>query len=236
MPENIIATDLKQGSRISAGEYNTRGKVLQGIRRSNIPNTLIDSAGIQQRPNIRAGTSGTEHKIFEVQSVATGDGVYNCFEQKLASSLWDDVAGANRFSDINTVNVAVLNLHEANVIASYERALALYDTLDCWKWKDDTNTVRWVGTPLSNRVRLARLDGSPGAGLTINCNLFDAENAEITSGLGSGITVNFKISRGSAMNAAFPRLVDNEDIFVENIHGKWWCTQTYGTTEDCVCS
>ncbi len=38
-------------------------------------------------------------KIFEVRSAATGDGVYNCYEQVLDSTDWTDTAGVNKFND-----------------------------------------------------------------------------------------------------------------------------------------
>ena len=38
-------------------------------------------------------------KIFEVQSAAAGDGVYNCYQQKLDATDWTDTAGADKFDD-----------------------------------------------------------------------------------------------------------------------------------------
>lgn len=46
-----------------------------------------------RRRNISGGGS-LNIKIFAVQSEAAGDGVYNCYEQTLDGSEWDDTTGA----------------------------------------------------------------------------------------------------------------------------------------------
>ena len=69
-----------------------------------------------------------------------------------------------------------------------------------------------------------------GAGATLVCFLD-------TDATGDEITVNFSISRGTALNAALPRLQDGDLIFVQNFStDDWWCVQTFHGSEDCVCN
>jgi hypothetical protein len=95
----------------------------------------------------------------------------------------------------------------------------------------------WMGFSVSGGtpVRLAQTTEDAPGDDNIACNLLDMSGTEITTGLGSGIDVYCKISGGAALNAAIPRLSDNDQIFVTNIQGKWWCTQVFQTTEDCDC-
>ena len=51
--------------------------------------------------------------IYKVQSEATGQGVYNCYPQKLEDKEWDNTKDDDQFSDKTEVEIEVLNLHES---------------------------------------------------------------------------------------------------------------------------
>lgn len=164
--------------------------------------------------------------IFQVQSAADADGVYNCY-QMLSSGVF------------GSTNIEVLNLIENDTLSSYEPALAYEDRIAAWKMQDAGGAMRWVGVPLVPSVRMARATEPSGAKNNITCNLVanDGET-EITSGLGSGITVYFRVNQNDAEypNAAEPEFADNDYLFVQNISGKWWCVTTLAQHEPCTCS
>ena len=185
----------------------------------------------QRRRNI-AVSNGLVIKIFEVQSEATGDGVYNCYEQTLDATEWDDTAGDPKFDDKNTTSVEVLNLAEFNPEAEYVAHLATGDLIVAWRKVDDEHNARWVGIPLRQGahgagVRLAYCSEAAPADNTIAATL------DHTSG--TAITVTCHICGGSALNEAVPRLADNDEIFVVKIGATWYCTTVFDTSEDCDC-
>ena len=187
--------------------------------------------------------SGAGIKIFEVQDQldTPADGIYKCYQQTLDATEWDDTAGDDRFDNKEEVgeevDVEVFNLFENNCSATYKEALATGDRIAAWKWTDDEGTSRWVGVPITHGspIRMARTTAAAGATQTIVCNLAGQDGVEITSGLGSGITVGCKVSGDGNLNAAIPRLADDDDIFVVNLNGEWWCTTVFQTSEDCDC-
>ena len=179
--------------------------------------------------------AGIKIKIFEVQSAAAGDGVYNCYEQTLDATDWTDTSGADKFDDKDATSVEVLNLLENDCLASYERMLALGDRIEAWQWIDDEGNNRWVGRPLVPSVRLARTTQAAPAATYITCNLIKNDGeTEIEAGLGSGITVHCNISYGN-LNTAARRLANNDYLMVQNIAGKWWAAEGFQTSEDCDC-
>ncbi|KKN11662.1 hypothetical protein LCGC14_1024140 [marine sediment metagenome] len=130
----------------------------------------------------------------------------------------------------------IFNIYENDPPAAYSRALAKGDLMVALPVLDADGSGRWMGFSVSgSNVRLAiTTENAPGDD-NIICNLLDAGGSEIASGLGSGIDVYCNISGGSALNAAIPRLSNNDQIMVTNIQGKWWCTTVFQTTEDCDC-
>jgi len=220
--------------RISASEYNRRGKAIQSVTRSLVPNAISDSSGMHQRRS--RGANGISSKIFEVQSAAAGDGVYNCYEQSLDATDWTDTGGADKLDNKDAVSVEVLNLLENDPEAAYSEMLVPGDKIKAWEFKDDENNTRWVGVPISGTLpRRARTRAAAGAGTTIACNLIGNDGQEILAGLGSNIIVNCSICNGADLDEATPLLEDNIDIFVQNIQGKWWCGQIFDTHKICVC-
>jgi len=167
-----------------------------------------------------------------------GDGVYTCIEQTLDATDWTDEAGADKFDDKNATSIYALNLFENDCEATYKEALAYNDLMAVWTQKDDDGTARLVGVPVSGggQVRLARTRAAAGAAQTIACNLVNNSGSELTGAeLGSNITVYCRVCGGGNLNAAIPRLADEDYIFVTNINGAWWCTTVFQTSEDCDC-
>jgi len=172
-------------------------------------------------------------EIFEVQSAAAADGVYNCYKQKLLASGWQAGHG-DKFADYDTVSVQVFNLIENNTVMAYEEALAKHDRIAAWEVMDDGGNTHWVGMPLTPSVREARTTEAAGASTSITCNLIDNDGeTEIESGLGSGIEVYFKPTDGADLNASSPRFADDDYLFVQNISGKWWYVAAPQGNEDC---
>lgn len=223
--------------RVSASDLNRRASVLEGLTGStlNDGSKSLSSGIITRRPSQQTG--GVDIRIFEVQSSATGDGVYNCYEETFDATDWTDTAGADRFDDKDATSVEVLNLLEHHTHATYARALAVGNRIAAWKMTDDENTARYVGIPIGpyneGRVMMARTQAVAGGTLSISVKLCDQDGSEI----GSAFDVACKVS-GSAtgLNAAIPRLASGDYIFVTNIAGTWYCHQTFQTSEDCVCT
>ncbi|MHC4617204.1 MAG: LamG domain-containing protein [Planctomycetota bacterium] len=172
-------------------------------------------------------------KIFEVQSAASGDGVYNCYEQTLDATEWTDTAGDPKFDDRNSTSIEVLNLAEFDPEATYVAQLAANDLLVAYRYWDDEGGARWVGVPFrkgaqGGSVRLAYVKTTPGATATVACYLD-------TDTTGTEITVTCHICGGSALNAAAPRLTDGDEIFVTKLGGTWYCTTVFDTDTDCDC-
>lgn len=200
-----------------------------GQERKSSPQ-IIQKTKAVRFPQSSAGT------IFEVQSAATGNGVYNCYEQTLDSTDWIDIEGADKFDDKNTTTVEVFNLLENDPVSDYTPALGLYDRIMAWKKTDDEGNSRWVGIPLTNSDRRVRAKEAAGSSNHITCNLMLNNNNEATSGqLGYGIEVYGHICNGSALNSASPRIANGEGLDAYNEQGKWWFTTTFQTTEPCDC-
>ena len=219
--------------RPNASDLNARGDLLSKLARSLAANGVVDSTGILTRPIRRPPSAGTiSIKIFEVQSEATGDGVYNCYEQTLDATEWDDEAGDNKFDDKNETSVEVFNLAEFDPEATYVAHLAANDLIVAWQKVDDENTSRWIGLPLrqanADRPRLAYCKTDAGAGATIVCYLD-------TDASGSEITVNCSIMNGTNLNESLPRLVDGKWIMVTKVGANWYCIAPFQGSEDCDC-
>ena len=162
--------------------------------------------------------------MFQVQSITAADGIYLCRKQTLAGG-W------------GTYEFEVLNLIENDTITAYTPMLAFEDRIAAWEMADENGAERWVGVPIVPSVRMARVTEASPNSQQITCNLIanDGET-EITSGLGSAIEVFCKITEDVNLNAAVPRFKDNDYLFVQNISGKWWCTQLFQASENCICS
>lgn len=180
-------------------------------------------------------SGGATLTIFEVQSAATGDGLYTCYKQTLDATEWSDETGNDKVDDLNATGITVMNLLENNCEATYSPALAVGDLIQAWEWTDDGDTDRWVGIPLVSGSRIAITTAAAGASSTITANLYDRSGTAITSGLGSAITVNCNVDDGSDLNAAVPRLQSGKVITVFNQQGKWWLDTVLSGSESCIC-
>ncbi len=184
--------------RVSASDLNARGETLSKLARSLAANGVVDSTGILTRSTRRPPSAGTVSiKLFEVQSAATGDGVYTCYEQTLDATEWDDTAGDSKVDDKDAVEVEVLNLAEFDPEATYVAHLAANDLIVAWQKVDDESVSRWIGLPLrqanADRPRIAYCKDDAGAGTTIDCYLD-------TDATGTQITVNCSIHNGTNLN------------------------------------
>ena len=95
------------------------------------------------------------------------------------------------------------------------------------KMVQETKAVRHpVGSGSGVRLAYCKED-APGDN-TIDCYLDTNET-------GTEVAVTCHICKGSALNEATPRLADNDEIFVIEIGGTWYCITTFHATEDCDC-
>lgn len=243
---------FRQLSKIAMWKKRVKPSDLNAlIDRVNVLSKITGSGGtvITTGPtgiNIKAGSTGllTSGKIYEIQSTGTGDGIYNCYEQVIDKSDWDETGGTDKLDDKNTTSIEVWNMLENIPESTYKEQLGLYDRLFAFTMTDDEGTSRKIGLPISGSyVRMAQLTESAGANsiltTSLTCNLIGNNGSEITSGLGSAIEIWAKkadLGTDVNWNAVLPRLVDNDIIFVTNIQGKWWWLTTPQASEDCVCS
>jgi len=170
--------------------------------------------------------------IFEVQSAAAGDGVYNCYEQIMGGDTWDDTSGLDKFGnkEESPSTVEVFNLDENDPDADYTPAMGKYDRLACWPIRDDDSNERTVGVPMLNPVRIAKTTEDPSTGDKITCNLILNNGVEATSGqLGYQIEVYCELNGGSKLNEAIPLLKSGQYIYVVNINGVWWSQERFNT-------
>lgn len=224
------------GDRESASDHNKAMNLLSSIAGSMRANAFVSSGGvlIRNAPNI--GDAVSAFKIFAVDSsaTATGDGIYDCFEQKLLDAEWDDTAGDIKFSDKDAVKIEVLNLAEGDPEATYLPHLVENDLIMAYQMTDDEGAKRWVGVPFqignADRIRRAYCSGPAGAGKTIDANL-DSTSGTLLTG---PATVNCNISGGANLNAAVPRLEDEDEILITKIGGKWYCLTVFQASQECV--
>ncbi len=215
--------------KVSASQYNKLVDVVDNLAIGLAHFGIIGSDGTLM---IRTPLAKPTPKLYEVQSEATGDGVYNCYEQVFDSTDWDATDGTEKHTGKNTDSIEILNLAECDPEATYVAQIAANDLIWAWSILDDEAVPRFVGVPFrigAHRagVRQAWCSAAAGAGSTIA--------ATLDSTSGAAITVTCRIVNGTALNSAIPRLEDNDEIFVVKIAGTWYCTTVFQTSEDCNC-
>jgi len=202
---------------------------------------------IPQRRNIAVPVSANIIKIFKVQSEAAGDGVYNCYEQSLDATEWDDTTGDPKFDDLNTTSVEVLNFAEHKPEAEYVAQLSSGDLLAAWRKPDDEGNSRWVGVPFRQSTaagHIAFCDGAP-TGKTISAFL-DKDTT------GTAITVYTMMAQTGEMpnntvnlDDASPRLTDGDPIKISKVRfwdgsevrDYWVCDTIFQPVlQPCVCT
>lgn len=222
--------NYNRGDRVSAGDLNNRGDALSKVLRSLNFHGVIDSTGFLTR---KVTANKVMVRLFVVQSEATGDGVYTCYEQTLDATEWDDTAGDSKIDDKDSIDVEVLNLAEFDPEATYVAHLGAGDLMLAFKKTDDENNTRWIGLPLrqanADRPRVAYCKDDAGAAATIDCYLD-------TDATGTEITVTCLVAQGGAnLNAVLPRLADGDPIMVSRVGGTWKSIMTFMPSEDCDC-
>jgi hypothetical protein len=80
-----------------------------------------------------------------------------------------------------------------------------------------------VNGSIGGAIRVAYVDGAPGAALTVAAFLD-------TDTTGEPITVTCSIVDGVTLNTATPRLGDGDPIYVIKIGGTWYCPSLFYTT------
>ena len=168
-----------------------------------------------------------KHKVFEVQSEASGDGIYNCYEQELDADEWDDTTGNPKFKDANSTSIEVLNLNEHDPEEDYDAQLVTGDMLVSWRFFDNQGNERWVGIPDSGgRTRIAYCKSDAGAATTIVCYLD-------TDATGVEITVHCLILGGGNLNTAEPDLKDGDPLLIQKVGGIWTCIYPFQGWIEC---
>lgn len=171
-------------------------------------------------------------RIFEVQSEATGDSIYNCRKERINSTAWGNTKGAKKTDEASTDSYEVLNLAEFDPEGVYVPHLAAGDLILAGLYLGSGGIANWAGVPFRQSahgagVRLAYCSEAAPADNTIGATL------DTTSG--TAITVTCHICNGSALDEAVPRLADNDEIFVVKIGATWYCTTIFQASEDCDC-
>jgi len=223
--------------KVSAFEYNRLAGLVEKISRSLISNGVMDSTGFTTR---RPPISIPKIKVFEVQSTATGDGIYNCYEQTLDATEWIDTNGNDKFDDKNSISVEVLNLWENHISSNPVIALSSDDRIAAWQWKDDEGVTRWVGIPLvvdsdtSMKVFEAKAQVNAPHNDDLSVKLCDIYGDTT----GSAFTVKCTIHNGLYLDEASPYIDSGKDIFVaQRGNGDWLCiSPVFNACEiGCVC-
>lgn len=94
---------------------------------------------------------------------------------------------------------------------------------------------------LTAKVRRAITTQAAPAATYITANLYDSSGIEITSGDESAINIHCSVIGGVNLNAAVPRLEDNDDIFVAKIPyasasevvNRWYCINLFQKSQAC---
>lgn len=100
--------------------------------------------------------------------------------------------------------------------------------------------IKGGNTPGTSVLRAITTEAAPAA-TNITCNLYDSTGTEITSGTGSAIEVYCSVIGGGNLNAAVPRLEDNDDLFVVKLpykngtatESRYFCTTLFQASQDC---
>lgn len=226
----------RKGEMPTAIEFNRLVKLVSGMAHSLHVQGFSDSTGFHTRRI--PGPSELNIKIFAVQDEATGDSVYNCFEQTLDATEWEDTDGDAKFDDLDAEEVEVLNLDEAYPEDTYYAALSAGDLLSSWQMMDDEGTLRWVGTPIIKRPVNETFNVPRSARITavgedtLTAKLLDSDGAVI----GDGLTVEFREHLGvqHLHDAVWPDFAINDYIIMmKGRDNKWYFIGTFDDTTVC---
>jgi hypothetical protein len=206
--------------------------------RVNLLSTMTGVAGTQVTTSPAGitikggGQGGGRAKLYEVQSSATGDGVYNCYEQLIDATDWTSTTEVDKVVDKNTTSVEVWNAVENYIYTPFAEALNATSRMIGWEMTDDAGNKRIVGFPvMPMMIRLAYTQEAATSDTKISVKLADFQGVAS----GSAFDVNCIIYNGSALNEAVPRLVVDHPIWVINIWGLWYALTIFQASEDCDC-
>lgn len=212
--------------------------------RAAIRERLISPQMVQKMKAVRHPSSYGIVNIFEVQSSASGWGIYTCYEQKLVAANWGSTDGSDKLADKNSDEIEVMNLDENDPVSAYYwPALCKFDRLLAWQMKDDAETDRWVGIPIGPPVRLVKacenaphtIVGSDTGTITCNVLLNDYDEAEAGE-LGHNIEVKGRAAPGSIgiyWDETVPLITGSQTkgigtwLRASCIHGHWYFEDTF---------
>lgn len=190
---------------------------------------------ILRRRGILGG--GTNIKIFKVHSLATGDGIYNCYEQVIVDADWNNTGGAAKIwdKDEEPVAVEVLNLDEYNPNAGQHNLIEGDVIVACYK-VDDAGVGRWVGLPAisGGGIHKAYCKTNALESSTIVCYLDEDLESPPQDPPPEEITVHCLIFAATVLSECFPPLSQHDLINVYYIDEEWWCNGWFSGYIDCV--
>ena len=236
-----MLTQLKRiprGKQVSARDLDKAIERLNLLAKiSGMADTKVTTGptGIQIKGGREGGVNSTS-RLFQVQSSATGDAVYNTFEQFVSATNWVSTTDAiNKVVAKDAVNVEVWNTHGNYIKESpYAEGLFANDLMVGWQTIDDENNERIVGIPaIPTMVRLAYVQEDSPADLFISVKL--ADNTGVAAG--DAFDAQCIVYGGLALDEAVPRLSVSSGDFVFVIHllGKWFVISAFLATTDCTC-
>lgn len=227
----------KRNPRISLSQLN------KALQNASTLRTRVPMQGVVSRDTVLIGrgrgvANAISIKIFMVQSEATGDSLYNCYEQILDGNEWDGTDGTIKIVDKNTNNFIILNLAEYDPDAAYVAQLSAGDLLAAWQVYDNKNTKQWVGIPLkevpdAGVIRRAKIQISGGVGNTyLTCKLLDSDGNET----GDDIDV-YPVEHLGSNNLnddVWPDFSEADDISCfKDLNGTWYTTFIFDDTTAC---
>jgi hypothetical protein len=207
----------------------------QHFKQAALHERLKSPQAIQATKASRHGaTQSDRFAIFEVQSAATGDGIYNCYKQVLDANEWSDTAGDPKFDDIaDPESTEVLNLAEFDPESTYVAQLAAGDLLIAWQDDDSQENTRWMGVPFrkgahGSGLRRAYCKDDADAKQTMDCFL-DIDTT------GEQITATAMVAQGDStnLNSCWPVLEDGDPISVTKIGSTWYIVGDFQPIDIC---
>ena len=219
--------------KVSADDYNRlvdRINVLSKIQGVDGTQVYTGPTGVKVRGGGAGGTG--QARLYEVQSAATGDAVYNCHEHEIDATDWNSTTEVDKLEEKNTTDVEVWNAISNYIYAPWADSLIANDRMIGWQSTDDEGNKRVAGIPLiPTIVRMAYTQENAPSDQYISCKLADYRGIAA----GSAFDVTCIIFNGTALNAAVPRLTSGQVIFIINMWGVWYCVTPFQASEDCGC-
>jgi hypothetical protein len=203
------------------------------IRKSKLQRSFQEAAS----PRLFGNEGGTDIKIYEVVSDATGDGVYNCKEMRLISDEWPDTGGADRFEQVSAATVEVLHLQESDTESNYTRMLTPGDRMFTWEIIDSAGNKRRVGDHINDyQIGITRSASIKTVNTdTFTCNLWSWNTTTWVKETDDITVTPIKIlGSNSLAENVWPKLAAGDDITVYREQDLSWTTPlVFDDTTDC---